>query len=158
MNNTYLSIEEVAKRLHVHSKTIRRYIGSGKLAAKKVAGSWRIEEEDLQEYVDSCEENSCECKNGSVSKDDFCIFMDSEYYESSAPLQVCSIVDYFVSEEQVKNLLKDAMNVVAEFSMMNKGNRFHYVYDDQEKKIRMVFWGTPSFMEEIMKAMKVYEV
>lgn len=155
MEREYLTIDIAANRLGVHPKTIRRYISSGKISAQKIAGAWRINMDSVNQFLDSCEVN--ECKKSSVSKDDFCIFMDSEYFNSENVVQVCSIVDYYIKDMQVKKILNDIMEIVAEHSMENQSNRFNYVYDDAENKMRFVFWGAPSYMEKIMGIMKSYE-
>jgi excisionase family DNA binding protein len=150
----FLTIDQVSDKLGIHPKTVRRYINSGKISAQKIGGAWRINPESLDVYLDSCE--SGHGKNH-ISKDDFCIFMDSEYFDSEDSLQVCSIVDCYVSNENVKELLKEVMSVVAEHSLDNKKSRFNYVYDEVDSKIRLVFWGTPSFMYSIMSIVKEYE-
>ena len=155
MNENYLTIDQAANKLGVHPKTIRRYINSGKISAQKISGSWRINPESLDVYIDSCESNSCHHEQ--VSKDDFCIFMDSEYFDSDDVIQVCTIVDYYVQDDRVKELLKDVMIIVAEYSLSNNKSRFNYVYDDADSKMRLVFWGAPSYMEQVFKVMKDYE-
>ncbi len=155
MREEYLTIEIAADKLGVHPKTIRRYISSGKISAQKIAGAWRISEDSIVQFLNSCEENHC--KNTSVSKDDFCIFMDGENFESDGVVQVCSIIDYYVQDEKVKDILKEVMEVVVSYSMESQSNRFNYVYDDVENKMRLVFWGAPSYMEKIMSVMKSYE-
>jgi excisionase family DNA binding protein len=42
-----LSVSEVAQQLGISSKTVRKLIASGQLRAGKVAGKWRIEQDDL---------------------------------------------------------------------------------------------------------------
>lgn len=155
MVNDFLTIDQVSEKLGIHPKTVRRYINSGKISAQKIGGSWRINPESLNIYLDSCDSTG----NGKshISKDDFCIFMDNEYFDSEDSLQVCTIVDCYVSNENVKELLKEVMGVVAEYSIDNKKSRFNYVYDDADSKIRLVFWGTPTFMYSIMSIVKNYE-
>lgn len=155
MNDNFFTIDQVANKLGVHPKTIRRYINSGKISAQKISGSWRINPESLDIYIDSCESNTCHHEQ--VSKDDFCIFMDSEYFDSKDIMQVCTIVDYYVQDDSVKALLKDVMGVVAEYSLDNNKSRFNYVYDDSDQKMRLVFWGAPSYMVEVLSVMKAYE-
>lgn len=155
MNNDYLTIDQGADKLGVHPKTVRRYIGSGKISAQKIAGSWRINPESLDSFLNY--NGSSDNSNQHVSKDDFCIFMDSEYFNLEEKIQVCTIVDYYVTDCIVKELLKEVMGIVAENSLDNKKNRFNYVYDDSENKMRLVFWGTPSYMHSIMNIMKDYE-
>lgn len=155
MASDYFTIDQVSEKLGIHAKTVRRYINSGKISAQKIAGSWRINPESLNVYLDSCDSKGHE--KSTISKDDFCIFMDNEYFDSEDSLQVCSIIDCFVSNDNVKELLKEVMGIVAEYSLENKKSRFNYVYDDAENKIRLVFWGTPSFMYSIMNVVKQYE-
>jgi excisionase family DNA binding protein len=155
MDKDYFSIEETADKLSVHSKTIRRYINSGKISAQKVAGSWRVSKEAINQYLNSCEEN--QCQHQSVSKDDFCIFMDSDYFTSDEVLQACTIVDYYVQNNEMKNLVADVIGVVAEHNLQNKRCRFNYVYDNVEHRVRFVFWGAPSFIEKVASVMKSYE-
>ncbi|MDD5750330.1 MAG: helix-turn-helix domain-containing protein [Candidatus Pacebacteria bacterium] len=45
------TIEEVAKILRVHTRTVTRYIEAGKLRASKI-GVWRIKESDLHSFLD----------------------------------------------------------------------------------------------------------
>jgi hypothetical protein len=66
-------------------------------------------------------------------------------------------VDYYVQDDSVKELLKEVMGVVAEYSLSNNKSRFNYVYDDADSKMRLVFWGAPSYMELVFKVMKDYE-
>ncbi|MFK8058478.1 MAG: DNA cytosine methyltransferase [Polaribacter sp.] len=46
-----LRIEDVANRLNVSQKSVRRYIHSGKLKSTKIGGVHRIEENDLQHFL-----------------------------------------------------------------------------------------------------------
>jgi excisionase family DNA binding protein len=45
-----LTIEEVAEILRVSSRSVTRYIESGKLKASKI-GVWRIKEDDLNVFL-----------------------------------------------------------------------------------------------------------
>jgi excisionase family DNA binding protein len=46
--NTYLSTEEVAKLLNVHSNTVARWIKSGKLPSTKIGREYRIPREAIR--------------------------------------------------------------------------------------------------------------
>ncbi len=50
-----LSVQDVAKRLDVHDQTVRRWLKSGQLKGMPFGGrtGWRIEEEDLREFIES---------------------------------------------------------------------------------------------------------
>ncbi len=45
------TINEIAKILRVHSRTINRYIESGRLKASKL-GVWRIKQSDLDAFLE----------------------------------------------------------------------------------------------------------
>ena len=46
-----LTLREVAEKLKLHPNTLRRYAKEGKLPAMKFGRAWRIEEEDLKEFM-----------------------------------------------------------------------------------------------------------
>lgn len=48
------SVDEVATRLGVHPRTVRRLIARGELIAHRIGGSVRISERDLQVYLARC--------------------------------------------------------------------------------------------------------
>ncbi len=50
----YLTINQVADRLQVEHRTVRKAIRIGRLEAFKVFQQWRISEDALLEYVQSC--------------------------------------------------------------------------------------------------------
>jgi len=155
MEKTYYTIDQVADKVGVHTKTIRRHIYSGKLSAKKIGGQWRVTEENLNDYlnIDSC----CSTSDGhGVSKDDFCVFMDTNHFGTEDAIQICTIVDYYVEEQkEVAPLAAEIMTVVTTLDDTGK-SKFNYVYDDSEKKARFVFWGTPTFIEALMQTIKKY--
>ncbi len=46
-----LTLEEISKRLKLHLNTLRRYAREGQLPAVKFGKVWRVEEEDLEEFI-----------------------------------------------------------------------------------------------------------
>jgi len=49
------TVDEVAKMLNMHTRTIRRYIEKGQLRAERIGGSWRISEEAFKEIFNAPE-------------------------------------------------------------------------------------------------------
>ena len=155
MEIKYFTVEEAAQRIGVHTKTVRRYIYSGKIKALKIGGQWRISEEDLNDYL-----NTGSCKQGcdeEVNSDDFCVFMDGSAFDSEDTFQICSIVDYYIGRESLlKEISADLMEIVASQDT-SSSSKFNYVYDKAEQKARFVLWGSPSFMESVMNKLKTYD-
>ncbi len=46
-----LTLKEVTERLKLHPNTLRRYIRQGKLRAVKFGRVWRVEEKDLENFI-----------------------------------------------------------------------------------------------------------
>lgn len=47
----FLTIDQIASMLHVHRRTVWRWIRAGKLKAAKIGKAWRIREEDFEAFV-----------------------------------------------------------------------------------------------------------
>lgn len=50
----YLTIAQVAERLQVDRRTVRKAIRIGRLEAALIFRQWRISESALQSYVEAC--------------------------------------------------------------------------------------------------------
>lgn len=156
MDNKFYTVEEVANKLNVSTKTIRRYIASGKLAGVKVGGQWRIE---IDVYKKFTGQECCSTDDNNISNDDFCVFMDTDYFTSEDKLQVCSVVDYYVDTNQQ---VKEISNVILESINHNdetkkSQTRFNYVYDQENKRARFVLWGSPSMLGSLLVKLKKFE-
>jgi excisionase family DNA binding protein len=51
MSASFLTAEQAAERLHLHPKTVRRFIREGRLKATRIGKSYRILESDLAEFA-----------------------------------------------------------------------------------------------------------
>jgi excisionase family DNA binding protein len=50
----YLTADQVATKLQLHARTIRRLLVSGELPGKKIGGKeWRISAASLREYIEN---------------------------------------------------------------------------------------------------------
>ena len=56
-NDKLLTIEEIAKVLRVSTRSVIRYIDSGKLKASKI-GDWRIKQSDLERFLEDVSNKS----------------------------------------------------------------------------------------------------
>lgn len=154
MEEKYYTIGEIASKLEVHTKTVRRYIYNGKIQAMKVGGQWRIYQSALDKYYESSKYSS---DNETVSQDDFCIFMDGQNRTTNDKLQICSIVDYYVDQqEEVKPIAHEITEVIMSMKGQEK-YRFNYVYDTEEKRARFVLWGNATFIESVVRRLKKFD-
>jgi excisionase family DNA binding protein len=154
------TVDEVAEILEVSVKTVRRYIYAGKIAAAKIGGQWRINQHQLDEYVDSTSsEHVCNSNcNADVSQDDFCVFMDTDYFTSDDKLHLCTIIDYYAeSVDEITQLSSILLKVVTEDGIKGGKAQFNYVYDEALKRARFVLWGSAAFIHKATKLLQPYE-
>lgn len=156
MKNNY-TVDEVAKILEVSVKTIRRYIYSSKISAKKIGGQWRISQENIDAYIDSISSSNV-CCNDQIGQDDFCVFMDTDYFTSEDKLQLCTIVDYYAEViEDITKVSEVLLKVVTEDGISGGKAQFNYVYDEALKRARFVLWGNASFIEKASRLLRPFE-
>ena len=60
MSFSFLTAEQAAERLHLHPKTVRRFIREGRLRATRIGKSYRILESDLAEFAGGQAESASE--------------------------------------------------------------------------------------------------
>lgn len=50
-NNSFYTVEQVSELLQVHWQTVLNYIKNGKLKALRLGKGYRIQKEDLDEFI-----------------------------------------------------------------------------------------------------------
>lgn len=154
------TVDEIAEILEVSVKTIRRYIYAGKIAASKIGGQWRISQEQLDTYLESTS-SKLVCSNTcakEVSQDDFCVFMDTDYFTSDDRLQLCTIVDYYSNTvDEITEMSEIISRVVTEDGVKGGRAQFNYVYDQALNRARFVLWGNATFIQKATSLLKSFE-
>lgn len=154
------TVDEVAEVLEVSIKTVRRYIYSGKIGASKIGGQWRINQSQLDDYIESTSSEHV-CSNtchSEVSQDDFCVFMDTDYFSSEDKLQLCTIVDYYAeSVDEITEMSTVLSKVVTEDGVNGGKAQFNYVYDQPLNRARFVLWGSASFIAKATELLRSFE-
>ena len=147
MNNNMFTVEQVAKMLDLHPRTIRRFIREEKLKARKVGGQWRISQQNLEPFIG--EESLNERKN--PQQPELVQKQIKGNISSKAKAYVSSVVDVFVENAE------DAMRISNSiFAVMNCKDplygetRCDYVFYEDELKARFILWGKPLFISQLL--------
>ncbi len=145
MKDEVYSVEEVAAKMDVHSRTVRRYIAAGELSASRDGKKWFVKKEDLTGFINNRNPLSRNDHQHQVKEDDLCVFLDSGYHKSECRVQICTVVDIkAASSEEVQPLL-DKLN--AAFSVEKHDHcietKMQSVYKTRGKKMRIVIWASP---------------
>jgi excisionase family DNA binding protein len=140
MSETYFSVEQIAQMLHIHKKTIQRYIREGKIRATKIGKSWRVSGHDLTRFTEG------------HSK-------DTEESSSDHPVKertkASSVIDIQVSGKdeamRIINTITAVMNVkpreIGQASM-------HSQFMEQDNMVRMTLWGSVQFLSVMVSTLE----
>jgi|CeladaMinimDraft_18_1061708.scaffolds.fasta_scaffold04263_2 excisionase family DNA binding protein len=142
-----LTVDQLAQLLEMHPRTIRRYIREDRLKAVKVGGEWRIRKEDAEMFIGSkLEEYKSEAMD--VVK----AFVDGKDSEVDGKLQVCTVLDCYVGNEEAMKISEVVMRYMNQDDPTRGRAKFQYFYDDNEKKGRYILWGNPAFVGKVLSA------
>lgn len=50
----FYTLEELSKKIKIPVITLRKYLRTGKLKGVKIGKHWRVTDEQLKEFIDSC--------------------------------------------------------------------------------------------------------
>lgn len=134
MSDSLFTVDSAAEKLDVHPRTILRFINQGKLKAFKVGRQWRIKKGDLYELLGE-----------TVSE-----------RKSTAS----SVIDFPVKDENEANrfitLFTASLNSRNGYDSTDR--RADFMYNREENSIRIVLWGSLSFMKDFYTLIGNYSI
>jgi excisionase family DNA binding protein len=134
----FYTVDQVSGLLHMHPKTIQRYIREGKLRATKIGKGWRISGHDLSLFTEGTANTEPTEPGGAPSKD--CV-------------QISSVIDIAcISKEhsiRIVNTLTAALNAKpCEYGSTSMNAQFI----EDERRVRITLWGGLNFMQTILSS------
>jgi excisionase family DNA binding protein len=138
----YYTVDQIAGMIDMHPKTIQRYIREGRLNAQKIGKGWRVTGHDLSTFVEGTDRN--QIKDSSLG-------LQTILQAAEKPIKVSAVIDIPVKNSfeavQVMNWITASMNShSSEYGYTSMNSQFI----EPEHIIRIMLWGSPSFMEVIM--------
>ena len=142
MNDAYYTVAQIARMLHMHPKTIQRYIREGKLRAAKIGKSWRISGHDLSWFT---EENSLSPDQAQRT------FKPLERTKASAVIDIAadSKTD---AQRMIRSLNAAMVSRPPEFGQVSLVTQ----YLEADNTVRVSLWGNLSFMAAVFSTMETY--
>lgn len=145
----FLTVEAVAELLHVHTRTIRRYIKEKRLPARKVGGQWRITPDDLKKFtgVDGWE-NIVNPPH---------VNPEERSYSASgrAGIQVSAVVDVAVASKEEALRLSSTILAAMNSREKSKPARCDYLFDEEEGLAQFILRGEPRFIRTMLKMFEI---
>ncbi len=145
------TVDDIAKFTNLSTRTIRNYLKDGILKGKKIGGQWRFSMEDINKFINE-QDAIKEIRN--IDNENLMDFINGVNTDFSGELQICTIVDYYSTENIASNLSNKFSNLVSNLIEEQNHGKFSYYYFNEEQKARYTFFGPPNFIIEAMKILK----
>jgi len=139
MNTEFYSVEQLARILQLHPKTILRFIHEGTIKAQKIGRSWRVSQEALKEY------SHAELARPLKPSDprEFSLFVNR--------MKVSAVIE--INEQESADASRISNTLLAVLNGKDPAwgeSRFDYFYYPETRKAKYVLYGTAAFIAEIM--------
>lgn len=138
------SITELAKILDLHPKTILRFIHEGKLHAKKIGRTWKVNEDDLKIF---CHGELADNKPQKPKVD---------YSLLANRISVSTVIEISEQNSEEASRISNSILAMLNSERDSDGNsRFDFFYYPEIEKSKYVFYGSPQFMVRILETFEV---
>lgn len=145
----FLTVEAVAELLHVHTRTVRRYIKEERLSARKVGGQWRITPDDLKSFTGV--EEWGKIVNPSIPDPE-----TRDYpARNDSSIRVSAVVDIAVRSKEEAGRLSSSILAAVNSREKTRPARCDYLFDEEEGLARFMLWGEVGFIRTMLKLIEI---
>jgi excisionase family DNA binding protein len=148
MEQQFYSVEEIAKILDLHPKTVRRFIREGKLKARKIGRTWKISQENFKEYAHG------ELKQEEAPEKGQDAGIDYQGIEQR--ITVSAVIE--ITEQESEEASRISNSLIALLNSKDPAwgrTRFDFIYHPEIRKARFILYGSPRFISAVMKSFEV---
>lgn len=136
MNEAYYSAEQIAQILHIHPKTVQRYIREGRLRAAKIGKSWRVSGHDFSVFAEAGTQPS-----------------DRTDVPGKKRVTASSVVEIEVAGKDEAVRILNTMTAAMNGKPPEYGrSSLHAQFLEHENKVRLTLWGEPVFLAAALDA------
>lgn len=147
MEKNFYTIDEVAKILGMHHKTIRKFITEGKLKGNKIGKQWRISGHDLSVFT---EDNNVDIKNN-INLESEAIEVSKRNNENLNRITVSTVIDINdISDEQQRRLYSMLIALTNSKDLKMYNSTVNTKYDKENKNLKIIVWGNIEFITEML--------
>ena len=161
----YYTVDQISTMLYLHEKTVQRYIREGKLRASKVGKSWRVSGHDLSVFVEQTAQTAVASsqaglsasgrQNSAIATSDPKTGMK---IEKSEKIRISSVVDIDVADREEAMRIVNMMMALLNCKPADYGQTsMNAQYLEFEQKVRIMLWGQPRFMEDIIHSIAAFD-
>lgn len=141
MEKEFYTVDQIAKMLNIHPKTIQRYIREGKLRATKIGKSWRISGHDLSCFTE---------KNEAVYSAKSEISVENR-------VKASSVIDITVINREEANRISNSLTAAMNVKPVECGHAsLHTQFLEADNVLRITLWGNANFMSGIFSFVEIF--
>lgn len=134
MSQELYSIDQVADLLKLHVKTVRNYVRTGRLPAKRIGKQYRITKEDIEALV-----------GRPVAQ------FEPNAIHSNERVTVTSVVEIdALSREAADRLTTMLMGAIKGRRRDGESARLDAMYDDERNQLKVVVFGGPRWTANLL--------
>ena len=155
MEERFYTIDQIAEKLGMHHKTIRKFITEGKLRANKVGKQWRISGHDLSIFMEN--------NNGNISSK---TEVESEKIEFSTSdvhiksrfnkINISTVVD--INEVDMDEYMRISNTLIAIMNSKDSkmgSSTINIKHYPKERNLKVMLWGDTEFTKEILDLISI---
>ena len=143
MDNSYYSVDQIAKMLRMHPKTIQRYIREGKLSAVKIGKGWRVSGHDLSRFMEDTHTSTAAETTS-----------DASARQSTTASAVVDIA--VIGSEEAQRLIQ-SLNAMMNVKPASFGQATLYTqYIEANAAVRLTLWGNLPFTATVLDMVNTY--
>jgi excisionase family DNA binding protein len=137
MNKELYTIDQVAQRLQLHVKTVRRYVREGRLKATRIGKQYRIAAEDLAEF-----------SGGQVE-------VNAEPVRTSRSVDATTVVEISAISPELSSRLSNSLMAAMKGVSDSPAGRIDTIYYEETGKLKVILHGNLLFTAELLRMIDV---
>ena len=141
MHNDYYSVAQIAEMLHMHPKTIQRYIREGRLQANKFGKSWRVSGHELSRFAEETAPSQRNAQAGPLPE----------------RTKVSVVMDIAVVGQDHAMRLIQSLQAAMNVKPAEYGNASLFTqYIEELSTVRLTLWGNLPFSAAVLDLTNTY--
>ena len=155
MEDKFYTIDQIAELLGMHHKTIRKFITEEKLAASKVGKQWRISGHDLSVFVEKDNARVDNVKEDEeLNSDCATTRKGSDSIEQGVNVSAVVEINEITKDEYIR--ISNTLIAVSNCKGPEIGeSKAHVKFYENDKKIRVILWGSIKFIENMLSTISM---
>jgi excisionase family DNA binding protein len=154
MSELYYTVQQIAKLLAIHPKTIQRYIREGRLKAQKIGKSWRVGGHDLSVFAEGPQPPVPPGRLPANLRGQSGLAAGQS--DGPRDVRISSVIDIDIRDRAEAERILNTMIALLNSKPTEAGqSTMSAQVIEPERKVRLVFWGNLPFMEDVLAFIKM---